>query len=318
MSKRIQISAVLAVVLLGGTISAAAQGDYDYQAIDYPGVPITQVFGINQRGDVVGNGFDFVSPVAMPFVYDSKKGDFTDVGPVAGFADAAILGIADSGSLAGSVVSLDLLTESGLYIDQDGSITVFDHPDAVSITAPRGVNNKGLVTGYRDSPDDQFSPENGFIYDTKTGTFTDIVPSLFTIPHGINSKGEVVGSAIFFNADDPCPPTPGGIVRYGWLRTADGTVTYFDVNGGRTSARGITDSGTIAGFVTDTVSGATNGFVVELDGSQCQSITVAAGDLLEFPGAVATFVGGIKNSGEVVGSYNDAAGNIHGYIATPQ
>ncbi|MCK5365486.1 MAG: hypothetical protein KAR22_21065, partial [Gammaproteobacteria bacterium] len=80
---------------------------------------------------------------------------------------------------------------------------------------------------------------------------------------------------------------------------------------------GITDSGTIAGFVNDPGTFATKGFVVELDGSQCQSIAIADADLLEFPGAVSTVLGGIKNSGEVVGSYEDPT-NIHGFIATPQ
>jgi hypothetical protein len=238
------------------------------------------------------------------------------VAPIDGYAETAVLGISDFGILVGSVTSLDLLTQSGFILKKNGTSTVFDHPDAVSFTQARGVNNKGLVTGFRDSADDPFA--HGFIYDPKTDTFTDIVPSLLTIAQGINSRGDVVGSAIFFNADDPCPPSVGGTVRYGWLRTADGTVTYFDVNGDRTSARGINDWETIAGFVTDTDTGITKGFVVELDGWQCQSITIADADLLEFPGADATFPGGITNSGAVVGSYIDLTNNSHGFIATPQ
>ena len=196
---------------------------------------------------------------------------------------------------------------------------MFDHPDAVSFTQARGVNNKGLVTGFRDDANDQFAAENGFIYDPKTGAFTDIVPSILTIAQGINSQGDVVGSAMFdgnFGAPDPCGSSDP-FVRRGWLRTKDGTVTYFNVNGGATSARGITDSGTIAGFVNDPGSGLTKGFVVELDGSQCQSFTIADADLLHFPGAVITFVGGIKNSGEVVGSYDDGTTSL-AYIASPQ
>ena len=56
---------------------------------------------------------------------------------------------------------------------------------------------------------------------------------------------------------------------------------------------------------------------VELDGSPCQSLTIAGGDVLEFLGAEATFPGGITNAGNIVGSYTDAS-NIHGFIATPQ
>jgi len=315
MMKKNQLLAALAVGLLAGPMVALAQ--YDYQTIDYPGAPDTQIFGINDRGHVVGNGFSDTD--TFPFVYDSKKGTFTDVTPAAGFASTTVLGINDAGVLVGSVNSLDETTRSGFIRDKKGNFTVFDHPDAVSETRPRAVNNKGLVTGYRDSPDDQLAAENGFIYDSKTGTFTDIVQSVFTIAQGINSQGDVVGHAIFHDAfgfPDPCG-TSGSFVRRGWLRTADGTVTYFDVNGDGTSARAIADSGTIAGFVFDSVTGSTKGFVTELDGWQCQSITIAGADLLEFPGAVATFVGGIKNSGAVVSSYDDPT-NTHGYIAFPQ
>jgi len=298
-----------------------AQADYDFQLIEYPGSTLDQVFGINNRGDVVGNGS--VDPDGIPYVYDTKKGGFTNVTPVAGFDQTSVLGISDKGVLVGSVRIFDPdppyddVEVSGLIIDQKGASTVFDHPDAVSFTQARGVNNKGLVSGYRDTPTGDLT---GFIYDPKTGTFTDIdtAPSIQTIAHGINSKGDVVGSAIFFPADDPCPPSsdPTGTVRYGWLRTTDGNVTYFDVNGGRTSARGITDSGTIAGFVTETVNFTTKGFVVELDGSQCQSVAIAASDLLVFPGFDGLWPEGITNSGVIVGSVEDDT-NSHGFIATP-
>ena len=309
MNKKNRLATLIALGALGAPMLVQAQ--YDYQTIDHTGAPDTQVFGINDRGDVVGIGIPNVG--GLPFVYASKKGTFTDVAPVAGFDRTSVLGISDKGVLVGSVV--DGSVTSGLIIDKNGASTVFDHPDAVSFTQARGVNNEGLVTGFRDDASGNLM---GFIYDPKTGTFTDIVPSLFTIAQGINSWGDVVGSAIFLNADDPCPASVGFTVRYGWLRTADGTVTYFDVNGGRTSGRGITDSGTIAGFVTDTGSGLTKGFVAELDGSQCQSINIADADLLAFPGAVDTTPGGIKNSGEVVGSYFDSNFNVHGFIATPQ
>ncbi len=316
MMKKNQLLAVLTAGLLAGPMAAQAQGPYDYESFNSPGSTSDQVFGINNRGDAVGNGT--IAPDGIPYVYDTKKGGFTNVTPVAGFVDTAVLGISDKGVLVGSV--FDGSVDSGLIIDKNGASTVFDHPDAVSFTQARGVNNKGLVTGFHDSPSDQFAPENGFIYDPKTDTFTDIVPSIFTIAQGINSRGDVVGSAIFdgtFGYPDPCGSSDRFVGR-GWLRTANGTVTYFSVNGGATSARGITDSGTIAGFVNDPGSGLFKGFVVELDGSQCQSFTIADADLLHFPGSSGTFVGGIKNSGEVVGGYDDGTTTSIGYIARPQ
>jgi hypothetical protein len=315
MIKKYELATLVALWALGATMLVQAQGPYDYESFNYPGSTFDQAFGINNRGDAAGNGT--VGVDTIPYVYDSKKGGVTNVTPVAGYIETGVTDISDRGVLVGSV--FDGTVESGLIIDKNGASTVFDHPDAVVLTLARGVNNKGLVTGLRDSPTDQFAPENGFIYDPKKGTFTDIVPSLFTLAQGINPRGDVVGSALFdgnFGAPDPCG-SPDPFVRRGWLRTKDGAVTYFSVNGGATSARGITDSGTIAGFVNDPGSGLVKGFVVELDGSQCQSFTIADADLLHFPGAVATFAQGIKNSGEVVGIYDDGT-TSHGFIARPQ
>ncbi|MBT8079853.1 MAG: DUF3466 family protein [Gammaproteobacteria bacterium] len=315
MTRKNQLLSVFAIGLIAGPISAYSQGAYDYESINYPGSAFDQAFGINNRGDVVGNGS--IDPDTIPYVWDSKKGGFTNVTPVAGYVETAVLGISDKGDLAGSV--FDGSVESGLIVDKNGAVTVFDHPDAVVFTQARGINNKGLVTGFRDDPNDQGGLENGFIYDSKEGTFTDIVPSLFTIAQGINSRGDVVGSAIFDDGLGVVDPCNTGIpfVRLGWRRSADGTVTYFSVNGEATRARGITDSGTIAGWVDDPGSGLIKGFVVELDGTQCQTIPVPDEDLLHFPGATATFVGGIKNSGEVVGSYDDGTTTL-GFIARPQ
>jgi hypothetical protein len=94
-------------------------------------------------------------------------------------------------------------------------------------------------------------------------------------------------------------------------------VTYFTVNGSdRTAARGINDSGTIVGFVRDPNDGKTKGFKVELDGSQCQAITVASGDLLDIPAFDFLFPQDITNSGVIVGQVFGANG--HGFIARPE
>ena len=300
-------------VVVIGTVDGTAPVSYDYQQIDYPGAPDTRVFGINDGGDVVGNGT--IVPDRFPFVYASRKGTFTNVAPLDGYSRTVVLGINDPGVMVGSVTNLDETTRSGFIRDEEGNFTVFSHLDAVSSTIPRGVNNKGLVTGFRD---DLNATTVGFIYDPKSGTFTNLNPTSFlTFAQGINSKGEVVGSSNFTVANDPCAGLGNPFRRYGWLRATDGTVTYFEVNGSHTSARGINDEGSIVGFFRDLDDGKFKGFKVELDGSPCQSLTIAAGDVLEFPGAEATFLGGITNAGDIVGSYEDAS-NTHGFIATPQ
>lgn len=319
MKKKNHLLFIVTTALVAGPLLAEAQG-YDYESIDYPGAGLIQVFGVNNRGNAVGNAF--VDPDAFPFVYDTRNGTITNIAPIGDYDSTAILGISESGVVVGSVSNNSTGVVSGLIVDKNGNATVFDHPDAVSETRARAINNRGLVTGYRDS-DDPFG-RIGFIYDPKTGTFTDIVPSRFTIAQGINSRGEVVGSAFFIPDDDPCGTgSQVSSVRYGWLRTTDGNVTYFSVNGERTSARGISDSGTIVGFSTsvDQVNNrfVTKGFVTELDGTQCQQITIAEEDLLQFPGAVETFLQGITNSGGViVGIHLDEFDVFGGFVARPR
>ena len=268
-----QLLAVLAVGLLAGPMVAQAQAEYDFQLIDHPGTPQTQVFGVNDRGDAVGHGIGDTQ--GYPFVDASKKGTFTNLATAAGYVRTAVSGI----------------------------------------------------TGYRDTPEGGggwYGPTVGFIYDPTTETFTDIdtAPSVFTIAHGINSKGDVVGNSWFFNGEAPCPfaGSQDELVSYGWLRTADRSISYFDVNGWKeTKARGINDAGWIVGFVYDPNDDKFKGFKVKLDGSPCQSVTVADSDLLLFPGFDFLAPEGINNFGSIVGNVEvEEGGNSHGFIATPR
>ena len=305
---------VLAIGMLAGP--KAVHADYDFQLVNHPAAPQTQIFGVNDAGFIVGVGLGNTG--SLPFVYDSKTGRFTDVAPALGFADTSALGITDPRVIVGAVDSMDGLTRSGFIRDTNGAYTIFSHPDAPSSTQARGVSNKGLVSGFRDSHSSVFE---SFIYDPKTNVFTDIVPSLQTIAHGMNSLGDVVGSAVFFPWDDPCPELASGFPSiYGWLRTADGSVTYFRVNGYNTRARGINDSRTIVGWIFDSGSGKDKGFVVSLEGLLCESITIADSDLLEFPGVDGTIPEGITNSGIVVGIVDTYYPTWiqQGFIATPQ
>ena len=316
--KNKHLKLIAAVALMAGPLVTQAQG-YDYQSVDYPGASFSNAFGATQRGDVVGNGS--IDPDSFPFIYDIKKGTFTNIAPVAGYDFTGVIGISDTGVVVGSVDDAAAGITSGLILARNGMATVFDHPSAAGFTQARGVNNLGLVTGYRavDPVDSDTEFAAGFIYDPTTDTFTDIVPSYFTLPQGINGRGDVVGSALFieaFGTPDPCGSAPSAY--YGWLRTADGNVTYFNVNGLRTRARGISDSGTVVGFVSDPATGEVKGFATELDGTQCQMITIADEDLLQFPGAINTFPANITNSGTITGSYQYEPGSGGGFIATPK
>ena len=176
MNKKKQLLLIVAIGLLAGPIAAQAQ--YNYELFVPDDSDDIQVFGINDRGDVVGNGID---EDGGPFVYASKKGTFTGVEPAADYDFTSVLGVNDAGVMVGSVFSEDDEISRGFIRDKKGNYTVFLHPGAVTETQPRGVNNKGLVAGFRDggfvpfpigTPD--FTARIGFIYDPKTKSFTDI------------------------------------------------------------------------------------------------------------------------------------------------
>jgi hypothetical protein len=296
---------------------------YDYELLDYPGTANTQVFGINDKREVVGNGLG--SPAGFPFVYSPRQDLVEDIAGATDFLDTIVLDISNKGEMAGIVT--ETLGEpfpgvpalrSGFIRDRDGNFEFFGRSDvesgAVCQTMPRGLNTRGLVSGFYRLCD--WSLPAGFIYDPDAQTFTDIVPSNSTIAQGINAAGDVVGRAIFSDNEDPC--NSPGANHYGWLRTEDGSVTYFQVNGQRTDARGINDDGYIVGFFLDPASGYRRGFRVKLVGdSSCETVTVEEDEILHFPGYNDTFPQRISNAGVVVGTVRDGTGR-HGFIARPK
>ena len=56
MNKKNHLATLVALGALGAPMLVQAQGAYDYESLIYPGSTLDQVFGINNRGDVVGNG----------------------------------------------------------------------------------------------------------------------------------------------------------------------------------------------------------------------------------------------------------------------
>lgn len=280
------IQLFIVVVAIGCSISARA--DYQFRVFDYPGAVATQLWGINNSGQVVGNAF-FADDSLLSFVYDSRKGGITDLSNVPD--NSNFIGINESGTMVGAVSDAAVTYEHGVILDKKGNATTFVHPAPLTNTVARAVGPSGLVTGY--AYDDVDS--TGFIYDPKSNTFIDFLPSALTIAQGINGRGDVVGGIVTAPFD-----------RLGFLRDSSGNISLFKVDGHRTRARGINDSGQIVGFM-DTSSGV-QGFVGTLSGGFTP---------VNVPGATDTLPQGIANSGAIVGQYFDADGNTHGFIATP-
>ena len=298
---------VLGAALL--TASMSAQAEHVFTLFDYPGASSTSLFGVNDRGDIVGTAS--ISPNVFPFVLDLKTGAITNIAPVPGNFNTLAIGINNVSEIVGGLVNRDDSTEVAFVRSAGGAFTFFSHPEAVFFTEARGINETGQVTGYRGSADGTV----GFVYDSSDGSFADFAPSLVTLPHGINNHGEVVGSALFFPEADPCLGAPAGapIFQYGLMRSRNGAITYFQVNGQRTRGRAINEAGLIVGDVFDPSTGRTKGFTARLQGLPCESLTIAAGDLLEIAD-YGLIPEGITNSGTIVGIATNPAS--HGFIAT--
>lgn len=308
-TKILELLTLAATVALSGAAQAAS---YEYTTIDYPGADQTQVFGTNERGLVTGTGI-YDNGTSIAFVYNPRTDVFTPLPTLPGYVTSGI-GINEPGVVVGVAQSTDTFVQTG-FIYRGGATSLFSYPGAEN-TVARDVNNRGLVTGYATGLPDVST--TGFTYDPATGVFVEIVPSPFTIAQGINERGEIVGSASF-PPGAVFPGSPPG--DYGFLRSRDGQVTFFRVNGFRTRARGISDKGEITGAIL-TPTGS-KGFVVRLrTRGDYQALTVPDGDLLEVPGAISTFTQDIDNQGNISGSYSVLDGNgqpiSHGFMARPK
>lgn len=285
-----RLLSMLAAFAYAGFAPAA----YVFNSIDYPGASFTQVFGINNNGNIAiatdTGSFTYQSAVFTP-IADPRAGLF-----------ASALGINDSSAVVGSVADETGAPQRG-FILNGGAYQFFAQPGWTN-TQARAIGNGGLIAGYSWN-NDGFNADDsvGFLYDPVGSTFTAIAPDPtvagYTIAQGINAAGQVVGSY-----------GQGGGALTAFLRQPDGSLITFRINGYRSAARGINDAGLITGWV-------------DTDAGQRAFVGTSAGfELLQCPpeacpGVVETYAEGINDDAQIAGSWVDASSKTHGFIATP-
>ncbi|GAA0858040.1 hypothetical protein [Aliiglaciecola litoralis] len=275
-----------------------------YEIITYPGADFTQSWSMNSKGEVAASSI-------VSFTYDRKSGGITEIDTPAGFDGMSIFVTTESGDKVGSVYDANTDRTMGIFIDKKGNFKTFEHPDSDGYTQARAMNSNGLISGYY--LDQASGNRYGFLYDIDNLSFTTTVESFFTISQGVNASGHTVGSAIFVE-DNPCDPT-SLFDRFGWVRSPDGEVTYFSIEGWQSSARGISSNGTIVGFYFDDEG--PKGFKIPTPDTQCAVITLGDENRINVPDALGTYPQYISNNGkDIVGQFINPDNTFSGFVTS--
>ena len=318
------IAALILVPVAGSIapVSSVAQpspttGEYRYKTVDYPGSPTSVCVGINAHGEIACSAF---FSQELPYIYGIRSGRITLIPVVLSSGwSAAAFGINDSETVVGYVYPPDDSIENGFVVTKNGEYREFAVPWA-AYTEARGINNRGVITGtaFFNGPGSA-----GFIYDPTTATYTEVLPSDYTETVGITTDGHVVGT-VYLDAGTTGPGAPAG--QYGYVRTPNGLITYFRVNGQDTYTRGISDEGMIVGYFGNLPFPQLTGFaskIARLHSSKPPAagfvaLSIPAKNQLQVPGAFGTLPQGISPEGTVSGTFVDSSGDAHGFIAWPR
>lgn len=300
------------LTLLVATPAASAQKEWMIESFVYPGATITQGWSSNNKLQVAANTVD------TSFIYDSKSGGVIDVTVPDGYSSFSLFFVTNSGAIFGSGIEDGTGKSVGLLISANGDVTTIDHPDSAGVTQARGLSRNGIVAGFYQSTDEIFPGVPAlvaFSYNSDTQEFSSFVPSLRTIAQGVNADGYVVGDAMFLPENNPCNENAVALEAYGFVRSPEGDITYFQVNGNGAAARDISNNGTIVGWTR--TPGSNYGFTASLPIQNCTSLSIPSEDLFVVPDSQATYLQYVSESGNVLsGNAIDASGNIVGFIAT--
>ncbi|HVX67403.1 MAG TPA: PEP-CTERM sorting domain-containing protein [Bryobacteraceae bacterium] len=263
------------------TVFSAAVFGTPLLTIDYPGALGTRVSDVDNQGDIVGTYYG--EPGFGSGSFFLRAGVFTPIAYPGALMTVAV-GLSNTGQVAGWYLDGSAIQHGFLW--NDGAYSGYDVPDA-STTYLSDVNSSGsLLGGYCAG-----ETCHGFFTDASGVHDLDVPGSDSTSPASINDRGAIAGYYLVSGY---------GI---GFVRAPDGAVTPIeyhdpDVPVGITAPSGINNSGTIAGYI----------------GYKYHGFLWRDGTFENFNVAAVTLPMGINDRGQVVGTYQDAAGE-HGFLA---
>lgn len=258
---------------------------------NYPGAGnSTTPFGINERGDIVG---DYVDSAGVRRGFRRRiDGRFTAIvapGDTGNFTRAR--GINNSRTITGDFLTLATNTFHGYFLNGT-TFTQYDFGGPFS-TAVVGINDAGDFVGAFGS---LVQPNRAFVNIGGTTTAIVIPGQYDSFGGDINSSNRSVG--VYRDLT---------LVNHGFIRSSNGTLTNpVDFPGSASSVlNGINRQGRIVGSYTDAL-GQQHGFFRKNANKYVS---------FDYPGAVSTSLNGINDFGFIVGRYTDNAGIRHGFLA---
>jgi hypothetical protein len=279
LSFRMSLLLIVPVLLCFSSLPVYAL-NFIFTTLDYPSATTTETKALGIYGsNIVGEYID--ASGQHGFLYDGTN--WTSLN-YPGAANTAAFGI-NGGNIVGGYV--DALGRHGFLYDGT-NWTPLDYPSASETPLAAGIYGNNVVGTYRDSS----NILHGFLYDDIAKSYTPLnFPGANVTEAGGIYGGDIVGS--YFDASN---------ALHGFLY--DGTTwTTLDYPTaiGTTSASGIYGSDIVGGYGSAPV----HGFLY--DGSNWTT--------LDYPSATNTNAGGIYGN-NIVGLYLDAAGKVHGFLAT--
>jgi len=294
-SKRAMVA--VACLLASGLGARADERTFAFTAVDFPGAVFTTAWGINGQGEVVGSYRD-VAGRLHGFVLSGETFRSIDF-PGSVTTDAR--GISPAGDVVGSYrrAGEPTLNAHGYLLTRQGEFLPADFPGHLNTILQRIAPDGTIVGCHHDT--DLMGTMHGIVITGENTTALDMPASmhngstpdlsmivgLYTEMETGRGRGYLLWSGDFLPFD-----VPGSTFTAGW-----------DIN----------PRGDVVGVYRD-AAGRFHGFVVDTSRQGAASDWVFTS--VDYPGAAATRAFGINAGGDVVGSYADATGRTHGFLAS--
>lgn len=288
---------------------------YIFWSFDFPGAAVTQAYGINARGDIVGT-YQNAAPNNKNHGFILRAGEFIGIDfPGADTDHSVATAIGPAGDVVGyyGLVGGAPTSALGFLRDKHGNWATVESPvDPAPTMTPSAfrILPDGTMVGcfHYATPLGAYISMHGFTL-APDGTFSRFDypgPMSMAMHYGATPDGKMVVGVY----------TVAG-VNHGYILN-DGVVTTFDVPGSaRTTPQDINAAGVIVGTYRNPGEPSTklHAFVLETHGSTDQAnweYTLP----VDFPGASITRIRGINAGGDLVGDYVGADGKNHGFMAS--